>query len=156
VRGRRPKPTALHRLQGTYNVTDHRDHALEPIAEGEIGEPADLTEAQRAIWRYVVAHAPEAVLKAIDQAMLRAWVETVDRRNEAQQLLEAETSATTWLASATHRVIDRTTTLLIRLASELGFSPAARPRLRVEAPKPPKEDTDPWAELRVIPGGRPE
>ena len=76
--------------------------------------------------------------------------------SQAQQPLEAETSAIAWLTSPAHRVIDRTTTLLIRLASELGFSPAARPRLRVEAPKSPKEDTDPWAELRVIPGGRPE
>ena len=156
MRGRRPKPTALHRLQGIYNVTDHRDRTLEPIAEGEIEEPADLTEAQRAIWHYAVAHAPNGVSKAIDQAVLRAWVETLDRRNEAQQLLEAETSAIAWLTSPAHRVIDRTTTLLIRLASELGFSPAARPRLRVETPKSPKEDTDPWAELRVIPGGRPE
>ena len=37
------------------------------------------------------------------KAVSRSWVETVDRRNEAQQILEGETSATAWLTSPAHR-----------------------------------------------------
>jgi phage terminase small subunit len=45
---------------------------------------------------------------------------------------------------------------MIRVAQELGFSPAARPRLKVDVTDKAGEDdeTDPWATLRVIPGGK--
>ncbi len=33
---RRPKPTVLHRLHGTYNVTDHRNRAYEPLPVGSL------------------------------------------------------------------------------------------------------------------------
>ena len=32
MRGRKPKPTILHKLEGTSNVTDHRNRVLEPVA----------------------------------------------------------------------------------------------------------------------------
>jgi P27 family predicted phage terminase small subunit len=154
--GRRPKPTVLHRLQGTYNATNHgRDRAREPIASGDLTDaPADLTPTQEQAWRYAIKHAPRGILHSIDRDILRLWVETLDRRNEAQQLLETETSALLWITSPCHRVIDRTTTLLIRLASELGFSPAARPRLQVTPPPPVENDADPWQMLRLLPGGK--
>lgn len=154
--GRRPKPTALHRLQGTYNTTDHRDRALEAIASGNLTRtPDDLTPTQASAWRYAIKHAPAGVLYAIDRDVLRMWVQTLDRRNEAQALLDAEDNALLWITSPCHRVIDRTTTLLIRLAGELGFSPAARPRLRTDSkPAGNADENDAWAMLRLIPGGK--
>jgi phage terminase small subunit len=153
--GRRPKPTALHHLQGTYNPTDHRDRKFEAKASGELKRaPDDLTETQRAAWDYAIKHAPLGVLFEIDREVLRMWVHTLDRRNEAQQILEAQDNSIVWINSPCHRVIDRTTTLLIRLAGELGFSPAARPRIKL-IPEPEAEDeNNPWAQLRLIPGGR--
>jgi hypothetical protein len=51
--GQPPKPTSLHRLQGTFNVTEHgRDRADEPIAEGDLdAAPRDLTREQTIITR---------------------------------------------------------------------------------------------------------
>jgi P27 family predicted phage terminase small subunit len=95
-----------------------------------------------------------SILKKIDREVLCIWVETLDRHNQAQQLLNAETSPQLWLASPCHRIIDRTTTLLIRLASELGFSPASRPRLTTEHTAGKLDDNDPWTALRLIPGGK--
>jgi P27 family predicted phage terminase small subunit len=155
--GRRPKPTALHRLQGTYHTGKHgRDRAHEPIAQGELHDPpTDLTPTQEAAWRYAIAHAPRGVLKFIDREVLRSWVETLDRKNEAMQLLEAEENAVLWLTSPAHRIVDRTTVILVRLAGELGFSPAARPRLHAEpAPITENDDANPWARLRLLPGGK--
>ena len=47
---------------------------------------------------------------------------------------------------------------MFRAAQELGFSPAARPRLKLYAPAPDKQADDvrnnPWAALQVIPGGK--
>jgi P27 family predicted phage terminase small subunit len=155
--GRRPKPTALHRLQGTYHTGKHgRDRASEPVVEGELREPpTDLTPTQETAWRYAIAHAPKGVLHMIDREMLRSWVETLDRKNEAMQLLEAEENAVLWLTSPAHRIVDRTTVILVRLAGELGFSPAARPRLHVEPqPKDEADEANPWARLRLLPGGK--
>ena len=154
--GRGPKPTALHRLHGTYNATKHgRDRAGEPVAAGELrAPPAGVTAGQRVAWRYAVAHAPKGVLKAIDREILRCWVETLDRRNQAQQILKAEDSAILWSASLCHRIVDRTTALLIRPAGELGFSPAAGPRLG-PAPPPPVNPDNPWSgPLRLLSGGK--
>ena len=151
--GRRPKPTALHRLQGTYNATNHgRDRAHEPVAEGELHDPpTDLTPTQEAAWRYAIVHAPKNVLRRIDQEVLRLWVETLDRKNETQQLLEAEENAVMWLTSPAHRILDRTATLLMRLAGELGFSPAARPKLHVEPAPEVEDEANPWRVLRLVP-----
>lgn len=154
--GRRPKPTALHKLQGTFHTGKHRDRALEAVASGNLKHaPDDLTETQLAAWHYAIKHAPAGVLYAIDRDMLKLWVQTLDRHNEAQLLLEYERDSILWINSPAHRIIDKTTQLLVRLAAELGFSPAARPRLRIDSLKPNEADKadDPWAKLRLIPGG---
>jgi phage terminase small subunit len=54
------------------------------------------------------------------------------------------------------RIMDNCAKTMIRLAQELGFSPAARPRLKVDRPREPEqpEVSDPWAMLKVIPGGK--
>jgi phage terminase small subunit len=54
------------------------------------------------------------------------------------------------------RIMDNCAKTMIRLAQELGFSPAARPRLKVSAPADADapDDADPWSQLRVIPGGK--
>jgi P27 family predicted phage terminase small subunit len=168
MRGRRPKPTALHRLQGTYNPTDHgRDRRDEPIAEGELARraPPWFTPTQRAAWRYAIEHAPPGVLKKIDLSMLVAWVEAYDRHRiamEMQARLDSEASLKLLIRtpqglmpSPYNDILDKTAKKMFRAAAELGFSPAARPRIHV-APEPAPTDADnPWAALRLIPGGRP-
>ncbi len=157
--GRRPKPTALHKLEGTYNPTKHgRDRQSEPVVEGDLRiTPSRLTPEQRAIWRYALLHAPKHVLKKIDRDVLLLWVTTKSRHNEAQRLLDAEQHGAIWAKSPLHRIVDKTTVLLVRLASELGFSPASRPRLHVELPSAAENDEDdPWGELRLVQGGKPE
>jgi phage terminase small subunit len=151
--GRKPKPTALHRLHNTYNPTRHRDRQNEPVVEGELGPtaPADMTAAQKAIWRRAVKAAPRNVLFQIDETVLRLWCETVDRRAEIQRALDAERGMLGWAEAAGHRALDRATLLLIRLSAELGFTPASRPRIRVEPPPSEPDPDDPWTFLRLKP-----
>lgn len=170
--GRRPKPTALHKLHGTYNATNHgRDRAGEPIAEGDLIEPPpDLTDSQQAGWQYAVAHMPKGVVKLIDRGILKVWVEAEDRHNTArmmQALLDQDTKLKLLIktknglwASPYCDILDKSAKTMFRAAQELGFSPAARPRLRTtfygaETPAPaPGARPDPWASLKVIPGGK--
>jgi phage terminase small subunit len=89
--GRRPKPTHLHKLQGTFNATRHgRGRAGEPIAEGDLhSPPRDLTPAQKDVWRYAIRHAPRGLLKRIDRDVLAIWCEARDRWNTAR-LMQAK------------------------------------------------------------------
>jgi hypothetical protein len=149
MRGRKPKPTVLHKLQGTFNASAHRDRKSEPKPEGELlTPPRDMTAAQKKILKRVVEVAPKGVLFQIDETVLRAWVETVDRRAELQRVLDADRGAVDWELNAAHRGIDRATLLLVRLTEQLGFSPASRPRIKAETPRDPDPDSS-WALLRL-------
>jgi len=136
MKGRKPKPTALHKLEGTFNVTDHRHRAREPVASGDLlpDPPAWMTGDQQAVWRYAIEHAPKSLLKMIDRGALGVWVNGMA------------------VVSPYLGVINRAGLRMLRAASELGFSPAARPRLIADTP--PAVDTSPWAQLTVINGGR--
>src|SRR6516164_2158447 len=61
MRGRRPNPTTLHLLHGTYHTGKHgRDRAGEPVAQGDLYRaPPGLTPSRRAGWRYAIARRPK-------------------------------------------------------------------------------------------------
>jgi phage terminase small subunit len=138
TRGRRPKPTELHRLHGTLNVTKHvRDRGREPKAEGDLlaEPPPGLTPGQAEAWLYAVTHAPKGVMRAIDKAVLFVWVVSEDLHRQA-----AEAQATTSLLLKTPHselpiqspyipIINRQALIMLKAASELGFTPVSRPRV---------------------------
>jgi P27 family predicted phage terminase small subunit len=160
--GRRPKPTALHRLQGTWNATNHgRDRVGEAIALGELGKaPSGLTPLERRVWRYAIEHAPPGVLKAIDRDLLMVWCEARARWEVARrEQLRLDREAPMKLCimgsngnprpSPYHAILERCAGTMFRAAQELGFSPAARPRIRI-APEPRADEASPWAALRLV------
>ena len=171
MRGRKPKPTALHKLHGTYRPTRHRGREAEPQApaadEAGLAPPDYLTPEQTAAWRFAVANAPAGVLRKIDGTILFAWIETADRHRRAvvaQAAFESRNPAWPLLrlnkrgepvVSPYVREIDRAAQMLVTLASELGFSPASRPRLAArDSAEAPPEPSSPWVKLRVLRGGK--
>jgi hypothetical protein len=150
MRGRPPIPTELHRARGTFREHRHgRGRAGEPVAEGDLhNAPRELTPEQKKIWCYAIAHAPAGVLHLIDRDLLLLWVTTRERHAKAQRLLEATETAEAWVASRCHGILNETTRLLVQLIAQLGFSPAARPRLRVEQ-KAEIDADSPWNILRL-------
>lgn len=166
MRGRKPKPTALHEISGTLHTTRHRARQLEPKAEGDLGaEPPDwMTPTQQASWRFAMEHAPRGVLKRIDRGVLAVWVEAEDRHRVAtiqQGVLDRDNKMPLLVrnkdappsASPYLNILTKAALVMIKAASELGFSPASRPRLSTDTPVP--TDASPWANLRVINGGKP-
>jgi P27 family predicted phage terminase small subunit len=129
--------------------------------------PKHLTRSQREAWRYAVANAPKGILKKTDRAMLMIWVEAEDRHRIAM-MMQAKLDETTELKllirtpqglapSPYIDILARTARTMVRFAQELGFSPAARARLKSPGPEPERLPADsPWAQLRLIPGGRKE
>ena len=165
MRGRKPKPTALHRLEGTFNVTDHRHRAREPIAPGDLqsNPPAWMTREQKEVWQYAIEHAPKSLLKMIDRGMLAVWVLAEDQHRLASEMqAKIDTGSALPLLTKDKNgmavvspyigIINRAGLRMLRATSELGFSPAARPRLVADTP--PAVDSSPWAQLTVIDGGR--
>lgn len=156
------------KLRGSYNPTLHgRDRKLEPIPLGELADeepPPDLTDSQEDIWRYAIANMPRGVMKRIDRDLLRVWVEASDRHNTArlmQAMLDRDSKLKLLIktpdgfaASPYNDILDKTGKAMIRVAQELGFSPAARPRLKADPltiEGKPEDDlrADPWKLLEV-------
>ena len=171
--GRRPKPTLLHALHGTTNATRHKNRAREPEAPGDpLAEPPDwLTDGQKDAWHYAIEHAPRGLLKPIDRTVLLIWVEAEDRHRRAamaQAALDARAPGlqlvmprsrgagrgTELVESPYVRIIARAAETLLRATAELGFSPAARPRLAGGASEPEKPANDPWGRLKLLEGGK--
>ncbi len=166
MRGRKPIPTELHRLRGTQRATRHsRDRAGEPVAQGNLEEPPEwLSERQKEGWRYALAHAPQGLLKQIDRGTLAIWVEAEDRHRTAvvkQAELDRgaplplllKTKEGTVVVSPYVRVITNAAAVMLKAGSELGFSPAARPRLAIGAQASADNDSV-WTRLKLIHGGK--
>jgi P27 family predicted phage terminase small subunit len=170
--GRPPKPTVLHKLHGTARRDRHAKRAAEPAPLGDLIEaPNWLTPSQREGWDYAITHCPKGVLKLLDRSALVMWVEAEDRHRGAmiaQATLNRRAPDAPWLVKGPEglimspyvEIIDRAAKIMIRMMTELGFSPVARPRIRVVAAEPAAGDAkadpraDPWKHLAVIKGGK--
>ncbi|MGD9879013.1 MAG: phage terminase small subunit P27 family [Hyphomicrobiaceae bacterium] len=137
MRGRKPVPTALKVLRG--NPGRRPIKANEPRPKGSAGDPPDwMTESQRAVWRATIAAAPPRMLTALDRGLLTIWVVACDEhRRAAIKVAELGPLARKGDGAPTQspflRIMNQQAGVMIKAASELGFSPAARVRLATGA-----------------------
>jgi len=143
--GRKRKPTHLKLIEGrTYGM---KDRAGEPVATGELGAPpSHFNERQREIWIHALGHAPGGLLKSIDGALLASWCaaqalheKAVTMLNSTPVVIKSPNGApmqSPWVA-----ILNKQTSTMRSLVSELGFSPAARAGISLAA----KEERDPLA-----------
>lgn len=166
--GAKPKPTLLHQLHGTARK-DRNSNPYEPMPLGDLTEPPNwMTDSQQDGWRYAIQHCPRGLLKLLDRGVLTLWVEAEDRHRNAsmaQARLNERGPDLPYLVKGPEglmvspyvEVIDKAAKIMFRCISEMGFSPASRPRLRLVPDQPDagqQAQADPWAALRVIPGGK--
>ena len=78
------------------------------------------------------------------------------RRGRAKLPLLSKNKDSTAVASPYLGILNRAAALMIKAASELGFSPAARPRLAASAAQDLPDEHSPWVRLKVIHGGKAE
>jgi hypothetical protein len=168
-RGPRPKPTIVHKIEGTYNPTRHgRDRALEPQPDQDLGAaPLDLTDAETALWDHAVISAPKGMLKEIDRPAMVVLCEAGARHNEArrmQHLLDTDAQLTLVIRgksgqlveSPYNRILDKTAKTILNASDRLGFVPTARPRIKVDPTtgQVVEAGSDPWSMMRIIKGGK--
>jgi P27 family predicted phage terminase small subunit len=150
VRGRKPKPTLLADLHGRPSKTKPPPHEPKPVT-GDLAEPpAWLSETQQDGWRYAIQHAPPGLLKRIDHGALLVWVVAEDLHRQATRA-QARTGLVVKLPSGVPMqspylpIINRQGLIMLKAASELGFSPVSRPRIGMIAALPPSHAESPHA-----------
>jgi P27 family predicted phage terminase small subunit len=140
TRGRRPKPTAIRRLEG--NPGKRAWNHDEPTPPDTLPRcPEHLCEVARREWRRVArALHSMGVLTAVDRAALAAYCQAYGRWVEAEEKLK-ETPAlyktpsgyvqqSPWMGIANKQL-----ELMGRYMVELGMTPASRSRVAVEDPR---------------------
>jgi P27 family predicted phage terminase small subunit len=141
MRGRKPVPISVHRARNTFRRGRHASRAVEPVAPGCLGEPPEhLTPSQQEHWRHVVANAPANILRPVDCGALTAYVIALDQHRQAAVMqakidqgaalpLLSKAKDGTPIPSPYLRVMHKAADVMLRCASELGFTPIARTRL---------------------------
>lgn len=133
-RGPRPTPTAVLKLRGSWRAKNNPD---EPRAEGEPEKPADLSEEAGKVWDRVVPLLLEMrVLGTIDGNLVVRYCNLTVRLRECDDkvakvgsviAVEGKFVVSPWMKLSLQLAQE-----LRRLEGELGMSPSARTRIRVE------------------------
>jgi P27 family predicted phage terminase small subunit len=141
-RGPAPAPTALKLLRGERRPS--RINAREPKPlPGLPGRPADLGPGATSAWDRVLAElGPSGVLTGVDRDVLRAYVEAVERYEQAAiayarsgPLIRGARQGEL-IKNPLHQIVRDNAMLVLALARELGATPSARSGLRAPAAEP--------------------
>jgi phage terminase small subunit len=134
MRGRKPTPTMLRVLHGNPTKEPLPKHEPKPV--GDLSDPPEyFTDDQKAGWNYALAHSPPGLLKRIDRAMLAAFIAAEDLHRQA--MIEQSKGRLLWRPPGSSQpqqspylpIINRQALIMIKAASELGFTPVSRPRV---------------------------
>jgi phage terminase small subunit len=145
MRGRKPTPTMLFNLHGKPNK-GRKANPEEPKPQtGDLCDaPGWMCDTQQACWKNAIEHAPAGLLAHIDRGVLAVWVvaEDLHRRavvaqNRAASRLVQAPLASTPMQSPYLAIINKQGMMMIKAASELGFSPVSRPRIGAGVSTPP-------------------
>jgi len=148
VRGRKPKPTVLHLISGSKNLRKDRLNEPEPVGDLH-APPATMTDKQKEIWVHAIDNAPKGLLRTLDSHILGIWVIACDMHYEAMlqvqkfgMVVKSPTQGVP-VQSPYLSIINRQAEIMLRAASELGFSPTSRSRITLGQGS--KKDTNRFA-----------
>jgi P27 family predicted phage terminase small subunit len=142
MRGRKPKPTRLKVLAG--NPGKRPLNADEPRPEPAIPDcPSELSDAAQREWVRLVGELGKLrVLTRLDRAPLAAYCGAYALRAEATEAIGKfgvmiKSPNGFPVQSPYLSIANRQTEIMMRIASEFGFTPASRGRLSAPSPAEP-------------------
>jgi P27 family predicted phage terminase small subunit len=142
MRGRRPKPTRLKMLTG--NPGKRRLNEDEPRPDANIPEcPPELGSVARTEWNRLVDElAALRMLTNLDRAALAAycgayalWAEATVQLEKYGAMIKSPTGFP--IQSPYLSIVNRQAEIMMRIASEFGFTPASRSRIATPAKSGP-------------------
>ena len=138
MKGRAPKPIALHRAQGTYRK-DRHGGTPEPRAAVPTS-PTWLDAEAQEVWVYFSGRLAEVnVLTELDQQALAIYCNAAARLARAEKAIATtgeviKTPAGFAAPNPWIGIAQKSQETMLRYGQELGLSPAARTRLKVSPP----------------------
>lgn len=157
MRGRRPKPTRMKVLTG--NPGKRPLNRTEPQPEPAVPDcPVELGPSARREWDRLVGQlAPLRILTPLDRAALAAycgayglWAEATEAIQKYGVMVKSPTGFP--MQSPYVAIANRQAEIMMRIASEFGFTPASRSRISTPTPEEPslldliESETDSTAE----------
>lgn len=142
MRGRKPKPTRLKVVSGNPGKRPLNTNEPKPTAYLSTA-PDWFDEMQTQYWDDAIESAPRGLLGTMDRELLSVWVcaSVMHRRaTEAQTKLDAGKSAPMLtktpggmpIQSPYIGIINKQAVIMLKAASEMGFTPSSRSRLSVD------------------------
>ena len=150
--GRKPLPVAVKKIRGTLQKC--RTNPREPKPTGTLSTPPEyMSDAAKQAWQYAVENSPPGLLSALDGAVLERWAncsgmyrETLSKINRAGVSgMIIKTPSGILRRSPLMGVIRDLALEMKGYETEMGFTPAARSRVSVQAPT--AGDHDPWDDI---------
>lgn len=139
MRGRKPKPTFLKLIEGNPG---HRPLNIdEPQPEGQLVDPPETFNAQQqALWRKEIAKVPEGMLRKLDMAAFASYiVHFHEFLHAAQRVAElgpiVRTRANQPQVNPYVGIRQRANLAMMKAATELGFTPSSRSRVKIHGKK---------------------
>ena len=142
MRGRRPKPTRLKQLTGNPGKRPLNEN--EPKPEPSVPEcPPELGPLAQREWNRLVGElGPLRILTHLDRGALASycgayalWAEATEAIQKYGVMIKAPTGFP--VQSPYVAIANRQTEIMMRIASEFGFTPASRSRISAPAEHSP-------------------
>lgn len=152
--GRKRKPTPLKILSMTSKRAEKLVKRITPTAGPLVDPPDWLTPEQREAWTYAIENAPRDVLKKIDKSVLAGFIVAEDTHRRASiflqqsQLLVKSPTQGVPQQNPYLPIVNRQMMLMLRAASELGFTPCSRARIDA-GQTAPHGFADDWSEVSL-------
>jgi len=149
MQGPRPTPTHLRLLRG--GRIRNRKNKAEPKPSGELQDPpAGLPHQAVPFWQRAIESAPAGLLKRLDTSVLRIWAVAAWLHDDAARHVETEGSLLRGKEGGPYQnpavsILNRQAMIMMRAASEMGFTPASRTRVAIE---PGGRDGDDFGEFQ--------
>jgi P27 family predicted phage terminase small subunit len=147
----KPTPTPIKILRAGAKQAEKLKKKIIPTP-GDLFEPPDWFSAdQKEAWSYAIENAPRGVLRRIDKAVLAAFIIAQDVHQKASVAMQQ----TTLLVKSPKQdlpmqnpylpIVNRQYQLMLRGASELGFTPCSR--ARIESGNVPQAPAGDWEDV---------
>jgi len=149
--GNRPIPAAIKILKATGQRAERLRKRELKTPGGIVDPPKWMNADQKAAWAYVIANAPQTVLKRIDKSTLASFILAEDTHRLAaiavnqEGLLVASPRQGILLQNPYLAIMNRQAQLMLRAATELGFTPVSR--ARIESGRPPEAAANDWDDV---------
>jgi P27 family predicted phage terminase small subunit len=136
TRGRKAKPTHLKLVEG--NPGKRAINKNEPKPTGNLVDPPEwLSPSQKEGWKYAIESAPFGLLKRLDSSVLAIWVVAEDLHRQATEKLNSgalliKTPNGMPTQSPFVSIVNKQAQVMMKAASEMGFTPASRTRIQLE------------------------